>query len=714
MKKPQTKTNASWRRFGSTQKLTEATQRAILESEIQAKLRDGEYSDLREMQETEERLRLLREEVELLESQKLDAESGFDRSNFESEARELLLRQQAEERANALLNGRDVEDQRRNPRLEAEKLLMEQRDKDKQMQMLRARLSQLGQTQGPQSRNGQDPLETYRRAMQANNNNRQGTSGRVVSGNSNQNADSRWGSMLNGNNNRNAQPSAQSILRSLQGNQTPGWNRGGEAATTNRWGMPANSLSTQSKRPSPKYSAAKMDDFIVVTADTVPGFTVTRLLGDVWGTALREIPTHNLTPAEEELARRSAHEDRRHAVSEMIENALHRGANAVFGLRFESSAPVTPNKAEIVSYGTAAIVSPSNSPIQRQQPPLISPSASRGGGSNSSMNSALLQALQQTRSNAASRQTGKGSETPGLSNYHGLNGASSGLGGGLGGLGGRGGSQNLLSQLSNAAAGANRRTNSTSALTSRSQSQSRLGGLHGLGSSTGLGGRTNQLENDLAGLQDRLLKERARQLASQGGGGRGGPPAMYNGIDLSNLHDSLDNNDGYGGGEDYGEEEEYQEDYANYDEEMDQLAHDDHQNLPNMATRGRAGSMSGAASGALGNILRGSKSGDLRAKSPGRPGLPSANSWSSNGAASKVMNTPGKISEKGKSSSTPWGTTPRAPTDNWGGDGGDGDESGWNNNGNLPEENDGGWGGKNDNSNPNDGSWGANGPTTWG
>lgn len=40
----------------------------------------------------------------------------------------------------------------------------------------------------------------------------------------------------------------------------------------------------------------------------------------------------------------------------MIDNALRRGANAVVGLRYDTSAPLGYSQVEIVAYGTAVIV----------------------------------------------------------------------------------------------------------------------------------------------------------------------------------------------------------------------------------------------------------------------------------------------------------------------------------------------------------------------
>lgn len=50
-------------------------------------------------------------------------------------------------------------------------------------------------------------------------------------------------------------------------------------------------------------------------------------------------------------------DSRRHAVDRMIENARIMGANAVVGMRFDSS-EMGQSLTEIVAYGTAVVVSP--------------------------------------------------------------------------------------------------------------------------------------------------------------------------------------------------------------------------------------------------------------------------------------------------------------------------------------------------------------------
>jgi hypothetical protein len=60
----------------------------------------------------------------------------------------------------------------------------------------------------------------------------------------------------------------------------------------------------------------------------VPGFKVVRFVGDVVGSCLRVIvPPGQIDPELEELSERAAKEDRRHAISDMIEAALGKHAN---------------------------------------------------------------------------------------------------------------------------------------------------------------------------------------------------------------------------------------------------------------------------------------------------------------------------------------------------------------------------------------------------
>ncbi len=102
---------------------------------------------------------------------------------------------------------------------------------------------------------------------------------------------------------------------------------------------------------------------IVTTTDTAPGCRITKVLGIARGTAIRtrhlghsmiawigslfggEVPDYTKVIAEA----------RDQAYDRMVEDARSKGANAVLGVRF-CSIEVMRNAAEILAYGTAAVV----------------------------------------------------------------------------------------------------------------------------------------------------------------------------------------------------------------------------------------------------------------------------------------------------------------------------------------------------------------------
>ncbi len=92
----------------------------------------------------------------------------------------------------------------------------------------------------------------------------------------------------------------------------------------------------------------------VSTAETVPGRAVTEILGEVVGVVARarELPRELRTanPAESYVALLTR--SRQDAVGRMIEMATAAGADAVIGLRFDSS-EITQSLSEVSAYGTA-------------------------------------------------------------------------------------------------------------------------------------------------------------------------------------------------------------------------------------------------------------------------------------------------------------------------------------------------------------------------
>lgn len=93
----------------------------------------------------------------------------------------------------------------------------------------------------------------------------------------------------------------------------------------------------------------------VVTTDTVAGRQVQSSLGEVIGVAVREREIgrkEDPKVAYPALLLRS----RREAVAAMVEQARERGADAVVGMRFDSS-EITQSLSEVVAYGTAVRLS---------------------------------------------------------------------------------------------------------------------------------------------------------------------------------------------------------------------------------------------------------------------------------------------------------------------------------------------------------------------
>lgn len=107
------------------------------------------------------------------------------------------------------------------------------------------------------------------------------------------------------------------------------------------------------------------EDVIVTTLEFVPGYKIKKVLGIVSGStvkarnigrdivaALRNLAGGEIVEYTELLA-----SSRNEALSRMIEKAKALGANAVLGVRFATSS-IMSGAAEIVAYGTAAVVEP--------------------------------------------------------------------------------------------------------------------------------------------------------------------------------------------------------------------------------------------------------------------------------------------------------------------------------------------------------------------
>jgi uncharacterized protein YbjQ (UPF0145 family) len=104
---------------------------------------------------------------------------------------------------------------------------------------------------------------------------------------------------------------------------------------------------------------------IVVTTESVAGYRVTQMLGQVFGVVVRSrglggnimAGLRSLAGGEITEYTQMLEEARRHATDRMVQNAQAMGANAVIMMRFDSS-ELGQTMSEIVAYGTAALVEP--------------------------------------------------------------------------------------------------------------------------------------------------------------------------------------------------------------------------------------------------------------------------------------------------------------------------------------------------------------------
>ncbi|WP_044893172.1 YbjQ family protein [Bacillus alveayuensis] len=102
---------------------------------------------------------------------------------------------------------------------------------------------------------------------------------------------------------------------------------------------------------------------IIVTTDFVPGKEIKELKGFVRGSTVqskhigKDIMAGLKTIVGGELKEYTEmmEEARQKAIGRMVEDAKHKGANAIICMRLETSA-VMQNASEIIAYGTAVVV----------------------------------------------------------------------------------------------------------------------------------------------------------------------------------------------------------------------------------------------------------------------------------------------------------------------------------------------------------------------
>jgi len=105
----------------------------------------------------------------------------------------------------------------------------------------------------------------------------------------------------------------------------------------------------------------------VTTAFEIPGHRIEKNLGLTWGVLVRSVGFAKgftggfraLKAGEVPQYTDVVDQARREAIERLIAHAQSLGANAVIGVRFDSS-DVAENLAEILAYGTAVVISPTS------------------------------------------------------------------------------------------------------------------------------------------------------------------------------------------------------------------------------------------------------------------------------------------------------------------------------------------------------------------
>ena len=99
---------------------------------------------------------------------------------------------------------------------------------------------------------------------------------------------------------------------------------------------------------------------IVVTTNDLPGWQIDEVLGEVWGLTVRSRNAFSQMGAglksmfggELKGMTKALYESRNEVMNRMIEEAEGRGANAILGMRFDTS-EMGETWTEICAYGTA-------------------------------------------------------------------------------------------------------------------------------------------------------------------------------------------------------------------------------------------------------------------------------------------------------------------------------------------------------------------------
>jgi len=104
---------------------------------------------------------------------------------------------------------------------------------------------------------------------------------------------------------------------------------------------------------------------IATTTENIPGHSVVRTLGQVFGVVVRSrgiggnisASLRSIVGGEIPEYTRLVEDARRHAIDRMVANAHAMGANAIVMMRFDSG-EIAQAMNEVVAYGTAVVLDP--------------------------------------------------------------------------------------------------------------------------------------------------------------------------------------------------------------------------------------------------------------------------------------------------------------------------------------------------------------------
>jgi uncharacterized protein YbjQ (UPF0145 family) len=114
---------------------------------------------------------------------------------------------------------------------------------------------------------------------------------------------------------------------------------------------------------------------LVVTTDSLPGYEIETVLGEVLGVvACSRNPyvagSGSLDGGESTVMPQVLVQNRASAITQMINAAQTRGANAILGMRFDNR-DITGNWIEICAYGTAVVAVPVTDAARRRAEALV-------------------------------------------------------------------------------------------------------------------------------------------------------------------------------------------------------------------------------------------------------------------------------------------------------------------------------------------------------